>query len=317
MRINKRRFVISMTILLFLIILIVKIIINLTSLTSKNVVKDFDVSIPQSTEESPIFNEISIEEIPYIESGQFELSNDAKDSILSLIGEDLDNVGLIFYDLESDSSYKLNESKVFTAASTYKVLLNIVTIEKINLGEISLSDIIYYSDIYYEEGTGIIQEEFLEYYDIEALLEYSIVYSDNIASNMLIEYLGGFGEFRRLSNEILGTSLTLYENTMTSEDMLLALKYIYSNRDKPNYNTLLDNLKNTIFHNRLDKYIPNDIVAHKIGSNDSFIHDAGIIFTDEPYILIIYTDGVPYSEELIAQISKVIYLEKNTTPYLN
>ena len=315
MRINKRRFV--MTILLFLIILIVKIIINLTSLTSKNVVKDFDVSIPQSTEESPIFNEISIEEIPYIESGQFELSNDAKDSILSLIGEDLDNVGLIFYDLESDSSYKLNESKVFTAASTYKVLLNIVTIEKINLGEISLSDIIYYSDIYYEEGTGIIQEEFLEYYDIEALLEYSIVYSDNIASNMLIEYLGGFGEFRRLSNEILGTSLTLYENTMTSEDMLLALKYIYSNRDKPNYNTLLDNLKNTIFHNRLDKYIPNDIVAHKIGSNDSFIHDAGIIFTDEPYILIIYTDGVPYSEELIAQISKVIYLEKNTTPYLN
>ena len=79
-------------------------------------------------------------------------------------------------------------------------------------------------------------------------------------------------------------------------------------RNNPNYNTLIEYLKNTEFHYRLDKYLPKDIVAHKIGSNEGYSHDAGIVFTEEAYILILMTDNVYNGPEKIADISKAMYL---------
>ncbi|MBE6047004.1 MAG: serine hydrolase [Clostridium sp.] len=51
-------------------------------------------------------------------------------------------------------------------------------------------------------------------------------------------------------------------------------------------------MKQTTTHDRIDKYIPNDIVAHKIGDYERYVNDIGIIYTDEPYILAIYTEDV-------------------------
>lgn len=79
------------------------------------------------------------------------------------------------------------------------------------------------------------------------------------------------------------------------------------NREISGFNHLIDTMKITIFHERLDKYIPNNLVAHKIGSIDSYVHDIGFVFTDEPYIISIYTEGVYNAEETIASMSKVIY----------
>ncbi|MNI82273.1 hypothetical protein D3C73_1389670 [compost metagenome] len=66
-------------------------------------------------------------------------------------------------------------------------------------------------------------------------------------------------------------------------------------------------MKNTEFHDRIDKYLPYDIVAHKIGSYDSYINDVGIIFADKPYILVIYTNELTDATEKIATLSKIIY----------
>lgn len=47
-------------------------------------------------------------------------------------------------------------------------------------------------------------------------------------------------------------------------------------------------------------------VAHKIGTADEYNHDAALIFTSEPYILVVETnDGA--DNDTLANISKAIY----------
>lgn len=67
-------------------------------------------------------------------------------------------------------------------------------------------------------------------------------------------------------------------------------------------------MKNTSFLDRIDKYIPQYIVAHKIGDLDTAANDEAIVFTDKPYIIILLTDNVGYSYETIADISKAAYI---------
>ncbi len=101
------------------------------------------------------------------------------------------------------------------------------------------------------------------------------------------------------------------KSTITADIEYRILMYTYDNKNLPEFNHLIEVLTKTEFHDRLDKYIPQEIVAHKIGSNESYIHDVGIIFSDSPYILVIYTNGLAYPDEKIAQISKAIYNNYN------
>lgn len=55
---------------------------------------------------------------------------------------DEDNIGIYVHDLTSDGTYMLNPDTYFVAASTYKLPLAMLYYEKINAGEIHLSDVI-------------------------------------------------------------------------------------------------------------------------------------------------------------------------------
>ena len=142
---------------------------------------------------------------------------------------------------------------------------------------------------------------------IQELLDLSIIYSDNIATAMLSDYLGSYNSVREQLYSLLNIDYVLYENLLTPAISAQILKYVYDNREISGFNHLIDTMKITTFHERLDKYIPNNLVAHKIGSIDSYVHDIGFVFTDEPYIISIYTEGVYNAEETIASMSKVIY----------
>ena len=48
-------------------------------------------------------------------------------------------------------------------------------------------------------------------------------------------------------------------------------------------------------------------MAHKIGDAGDDNHDAAIVFTAQPYILVVETDGA--SDEQIQQISQEVYEE--------
>ena len=231
-----------------------------------------------------------------------------EDRILCYLGYDKDNVGLIYYDLNSDKYINLNENDVFVAASTYKVKLNVLAYEKNKLEPSLLNKKLIYKDTDYEEGTGVLQNlHEIPPTSINELLDLSIINSDNIATNMVGSYLGGHEEVRNEIAKMFNTSLSCDDNITTPEIEFKVLKHIYDNRNDSNYSHLINVLKSTDYHDRIDKYLPQNIVAHKVGSSNEYIHDVGIVFSDNPYALIIYTKGLDNPEEKIAQISKAIY----------
>ena len=262
-------------------------------------------------------NNINIqEEMSYIKkvSVQEETSSleNLENKIKDYLGNELNNVGLIYYDLTTNKKISINGDELFTAASTYKVGMNIVAYNMVKEGTLSLSDNIKYSSGYYEEGTGILQSQIDTTLNspisIQKLLDYAIIYSDNIATNMVNEKLGGFNSVRQAVSYFTGVSEpTVSGNVITPETEFRLLKNLYSNRFDEYYAHLIEVMKTTEFHDRIDKYLPYNLVAHKIGSYDSYINDVGIIFTDKPYILVIYTNELTDAAEKIATLSKIIY----------
>lgn len=142
---------------------------------------------------------------------------------------------------------------------------------------------------------------------VQKLLDYSIIYSDNIATNMIKARLGGGQAIRQSVCNITGVSIDTSNNLITAEMEFRLLKKLYDNRSDGNYSHLINIMKQTIYHDRIDKYVPQSLVAHKIGNYGSYVNDVGIIFTNKPYILVVYIDGLTNSAEKIAYISKIIY----------
>lgn len=269
------------------------------------------------------------EEIIYEENQEIEVDLDNQlynmdidimDRINNYLGDDKYSTSFIYYNLETEERLAFNEDLYMNAASIYKVGLSLVVYNMVENGEITLEDLVYYSPWQYQEGTGILQ------YDLSfgalplgTLIEYTIRYSDNIAATMVYSYIGGWNNFKWRLFELLGIDYGDYDNVTSARVELEVLKYIYRNRNNSNYGTLIDYLKNTDFHDRLDKYLPQSIVAHKIGSDEGYTHDIGIVFTDEPYIIIMMTDNVYNGPDKIADISKAIYLynKENTNNIVN
>ena len=121
-----------------------------------------------------------------------------------------------------------------------------------------------------------------------------------------------------------------YGNYVTAKQLGILLSKLYEEQDNnEHYKMLIDYMTETKFHDRLDKYIDYDKVAHKIGNYYRYYHDAGIIYGKDPYILVVLTKDIgelsdePYNNEgederfvldwgeeaceIIAQISKEIY----------
>ena len=156
----------------------------------------------------------------------------------------------------------------------------------------------------YEEGTGVLwYQDYIDDITVDDAIYLSIVYSDNITKNMLrrISTQSTYDYISRIAGEVLSNS---NENKYTVKQLGEVLKSLYLNEENnPYYDNILEYMKETIFHDRLDKYIPYEDVAHKIGNYYRYYHDIGIIYGEEDYVLAIMTkdigelDNSYYSDE--------------------
>lgn len=251
-----------------------------------------------------------------VETKKAKFFADLKASVTAYLAKNKANIGFIYYDINSGYKIEVNPNKVCTAASTYKVGMNIVAYNKVNAGKLNLSEGLKYSSKYYEAGTGILQGQksttLKKPISIQTLLSYSIKYSDNIATNMMSSKLGGTSVVRTAVGSLVGISTFngQRKNLITPEIEFRLLKLLYNNRANTNYARLIKDMKETSFHDRIDLYLPHSLVAHKIGNYGAWTNDVGIIFTEQPYIFVMYTNGVTGSNSVIANLSKLIYKEQ-------
>lgn len=236
-----------------------------------------------------------------------------ENQIKAYLGKNINNVGLSYYDINSGRKIIINGDKVFIAASTSKVQMNMILADLYKNGQINPNESLRFTEDCYQEGTGILQDQDLSNpLALKLLTEYSIKYSDNIATNMIKQRIG-YENMRDLIDAKLGHATDHSDNYTTANDETSLLIQLYNNSaSDPYYDQLIQIMKNTVFHDRLDYYLPHDIVAHKIGNLYANAHDIGIIYTNSPYIISIYTDNLSNPSEVIADISKMIYEYQNT-----
>ena len=238
-------------------------------------------------------------------------------AISSKISEYGDSIGLTFYDIKTKRTISFNGDKTFIAASTSKVPLNMLLLNKVASGKIKKDTTVKYTDEDYEGGAGILQSKDLSSpIDIFTLSKYSIIYSDNIATKMISNLMGGKDIVYKQYDDILGYEANHTDNAITANDAAQYLKVLYFNKDdNPYYDTLLDNMKNTVYHDRIDKYIDQSLVAHKIGDYETYVNDIAIVYANAPYILTIYTNNVVDAKEIIAETSQIIFDYQNNREF--
>ena len=236
--------------------------------------------------------------------------------IENYLGSRIKKIGLVYYDFSTKAAIEINGDKVFYAASTIKVPVNMVYYNMAAEKKINLSQKLSYSKADYESGTGILQNLSKIYpTEIQTLLDYSIKYSDNIATNMLIRNIGN-NNIKLYFDKIIGNVIDHKSNNTTPKEMIKYLQFLFINPDNNlYYQHLIEVMKQTAFHDRLDKYIPELLTAHKIGNfykvikgkGYDYVNDIGIIYTDKPYAIAVYTVNMNNADEIIANISKMVY----------
>lgn len=102
-----------------------------------------------------------------------------------------DYFSFLYRDIYTGFTVSYNQNQNIFTASTIKGPTDIYIYEMASLGKANLDDKITYTSGYYNTGTGILKNKAINTkYSVRTLLEYSTVYSDNAAHNMLMDKYG-------------------------------------------------------------------------------------------------------------------------------
>src|SRR5665647_312084 len=228
--------------------------------------------------------------------------------IRTSVGDDINKFGMVYYDINSEKTIEINADKQFVAASTVKVPINMLMYDMVQNKKIDINEKLKYEKVDFEDGAGILQgTDLSKPIAIKTLSDLSIKYSDNIAINMLLRKVGNESRYNYIE-EIVGHPISHDGNNSTPKDSFKMLERLYSNpKNNKYYSDMIETMKKTECHDRIDKYIPQEIVAHKMGNLDETVNDTAIIYKVNPYILVVFTNGILEANEVIGQVSKIIY----------
>jgi beta-lactamase class A len=232
--------------------------------------------------------------------------------------------GAFFVDLDTGAYMDLNGSQAFASASTIKVPILVAFFQDVDAGKISLEETLTVRQEDIAEGSGNMQYDGpgKSYTALETATK-MITISDNTATNMLVERLGGAEALSQrfaswgLTETVIRNKLPDLQGTNTtspkdlgnlmaqvSQGQLVSLR----NRDR-----LLGIMQRTENNTLLPKGLGEGAtIAHKTGTIDSVLADAGIVDlpTGKRYIAAVMVkrpNNDERAEELIRQFSSKVY----------
>lgn len=254
-----------------------------------------------------------------------------KNSILPI----LDNyknlhVGIYIYDYHTGKTVDINKDEVFPAASIIKipVLLDFFNrnkdLEKEGFEPVSLDKKLTFTEAHRTEGSGNLQFKSADVdYSIDYLAKIMIRKSDNSATNMLIEEVGGINQLNAALRHwgFSKTQVTSWlpdlkgTNTATPYDIATMLYNIDNQKFLPlqsaaNIKEYMSHVENrTLIKSQLPE---NAVLMHKTGDIGKMLGDAGVIYSPsgKKYIMVIMVKR-PHNDygarDLIQKVSKTVY----------
>lgn len=212
--------------------------------------------------------------------------------LMDQYGLNEDNFSLCYYNTVTGESYEYNPDAWMVAASTYKLPLNL-----------------YY---YEQEAAGAIDpESYVNGIPLPDIHYRSIVESNNELSHALLYNLGTFREYKQLMLDTYGDYTpeqipdeAMTRNLYTTGFMMDVLQYLYPISDQ--YPELMEHLNAAMPGYYFKKYVTNYPIAHKYGSYEGAENDVGIVYTEEPYLLAVYTYGVYDGMDVVGRINEAV-----------
>ena len=217
-------------------------------------------------------------------------------------------IGVVYKNFSTGYRFSEDDERYFSAASTIKVVYAMKIYDRINAGEISKDTDIEYNPKYLEEGGGeITNQEKKDSYKLDYVIQNMIQYSDNTATKMLIGNTATATDVLVKYFATLGITLPPTEaekNRITPKMMEAVWTKLYNERDK--YQDLIKYLEASSDNEWIKQGIPNKKIASKYGGIDANMHDTAIVFGNQDYMLLIYTNDLKNSAKGIIDISREI-----------
>ncbi|MBW4642269.1 MAG: serine hydrolase [Goleter apudmare HA4340-LM2] len=232
--------------------------------------------------------------------------------------------GMFFLDLETGNYLDIGGDRVFPAASTIKLPILIAFFQDVDAGKVSLNEMLTMRRDLVTNGSGTMQYGRVgkKYTALETATK-MITISDNTATNMIIDRLGGATKLnqrfrnwglkdtviRRLLADLRGT------NTTSSQDLARVLALLVNNRlvSPQSRERALDILLRTVTNTLLPAGLGKGaVIANKTGDIGFLIGDAGFVTmpNGKHYLAAIFVRR-PYKDprgrDFIRQVSQLVY----------
>jgi beta-lactamase class A len=270
---------------------------------------------------------------PLLECGDQDFSRtensqvvDLQNNINSYISQQeqagaLDDASVYFYELNGGQSLDINPSFEFVPASLLKVPLAMSIYQQAEENDPTLLK----EKVLFAASEAAPAEEYFtaptitasSTYTVEQLVDAMIINSDNNAA-LLLTHVISTADLEQSYSDLGLTSPSNTGYTMTTGQYASFFRILYDATylDHTDSEHLLDLLSQSVFTKGLVAGVPQGIVvAHKFGergfdnSNPNQLHDCGIVYAKQPYVVCIATQGQDYDTlaGVIANISKMIY----------
>ncbi len=227
--------------------------------------------------------------------------------------------GVYVKNIKTGEEITINENEEFFPASIYKLPLAVLILKDIDDKKVSFDDnyIVNYSHIAYSYDA--LASKIGSSVSVRYLLESLIRNSDNTAQKLLTtEIIGGYENFNKRIIEDLkidGFQGNFENLSVTPREVGTLLENIYHKKYLSGVSNeyLLELLSSTSssFDDRIVIGVPDDTrVAHKIGQLDDIYQDAGIVYGDEDYIIVLMNEKImsyDMASKKISDISNLIW----------
>lgn len=232
-----------------------------------------------------------------------------------------EKVAYAYKNLSTDDMFSFNLDVCFYSASAIKFLVCLYIYEQAETNPEILENELILNPEDFKQGSGVLKNTPNKTnYSVKQLIYYALKESDNTAYIKLVNYVTA--EKLKAYGLSLGAKHTLEGKDLfgivNASDMLIYLKhsYDYFETNTKFSQELKNNMSNPSYKIIKSKNIDNNLFVRKYGGFGIAFHEVGIVYDENPYVLIILTqknelkDKEKYINKVARKINKTHRLIK-------
>ena len=211
-----------------------------------------------------------------------------------------DRLGVAYCNTVTGEEHYINGDQYRFSASVYKLPLNMIFAERVYLGEMEMDDPI----------GG---------WPYSTIQKASLEMSDNTLSEILQESLGDWDSYKAAMAPMLAddpaeideeATARPWHSVFTPKQLIHALRLLYYDPDR--FPDVIEHMKVAVQTNYFALYERRYQVAHKVGwlfddeHNYATVNDCGIVFTEDPILLVMLTDHVTNGVALLGRYCELM-----------